>query len=65
MSLPDYNDLHREHEARLQRELDRLPVCCECDQPIQSEKCFEFNGDLICPECLKDYHEKNTEDFTH
>ncbi len=51
------------YAAEQERKLDELPKCCECDHPIQTEKCFEFNGELMCPQCLKDYHEKWTEDF--
>lgn len=61
--IPDYNDLHQEHEARQQRELDRLPKCCECDEPIQTDECYEINGELICPDCLKDNHRKLVEDY--
>lgn len=63
MYVPDYNDIHREHEARQHRALKRLPKCCECNQPIQDEKCFEFNGELVCPQCLVDNHRKNTDDY--
>ena len=62
-SIPDYNDLHREHEARLQREADKLPKCCECDQPIYTDECYEINGELICPQCLVDNHLKHTDDY--
>ena len=61
--IPDYTDLHREHEARQQRELDKLPKCCECDQPIQDDECYEINGELVCPQCLEDNHRKRTDDY--
>ena len=51
------------HDAEQQKQLEKLPRCSECDEPIQSEKCYEFNGELICPECLENYHEKETEDY--
>lgn len=59
------DDPHKDflrHDAEQQAELDRLPKCCECDQPIQTEKCYEFNDELICPECLEDNHRKWVED---
>ena len=43
--------------------LDKLPKCAECGEPIQDEECFEINGELICPECLKHNHRKWTEDY--
>lgn len=63
MSLPDYHDLWRAHEREREKELERLPVCCECDEPIQDEVCFEFDGELICLECLKENHKKHTDDY--
>lgn len=51
------------HEAEQERELKKLPKCCECDNPIQSEECYEINDELICPECLKDNHRKWVEDY--
>lgn len=50
------------HEAKLEAELAKRPVCCECDQHIQDEVCFEFNGEYICKQCLVDNHKKYTED---
>lgn len=51
------------HEAEKERELQRLPVCCECDKPIQSDECYEINDELICPDCLKDNHRKWVDDY--
>lgn len=51
------------HDAEQQRELDRLPRCAECDEPIQTEHCFEINDELICPECLMTNHRKWVEDY--
>ena len=52
-----------QHDAEQQEWLDKRPVCSECDHPIQDEKCYQFNGELICQNCLETYHEKWTEDF--
>ena len=52
------------YETQQQRKLDRLPKCSECDEPIQDERLIEFNGELICPQCLKENHIKWTEDYT-
>lgn len=51
------------YDRECQRELKKLPKCCECNQPIQTDECYEFNGELICPQCLVDNHEKRTEDY--
>lgn len=60
---PDNYDLYTAHEARQQRELERLPVCSECDNPIQTEKFFLINDEFICPQCLIDNYRKDTEDY--
>lgn len=61
--IPDYNDLLDRYEAEREREIEKLPICCECDNPIQTEDCYEFDGDLICPGCLNDYHRKSVDDY--
>ena len=63
MYIPDYNDLHHMHEVRQEREIARLPRCTECELPILDDECFEFNGDLICADCLNENHRKQTEDY--
>ncbi len=51
------------HDADEAKELSRLPVCVECDEPIQDEYCFEINGELVCIRCLRDNHRKFTDDY--
>ena len=51
------------YDAEQHRGLEKLPRCYECDEPIQSETCYEINGELICPECLENNHRKWVEDF--
>ena len=55
-------DFHR-HDEKQQSELDKFPRCSECDEPIQSETCYEINGELVCEECLENNHKKWVEDF--
>lgn len=50
-------------EAEQQKKLNKLPTCCECGEPIQDEECYEINGELICPKCLKENHLKFTDDY--
>ena len=61
--IPDSSDLFDKYDAERCASLDKLPVCSECDEPIQSEEMYEFNDEYICPECLKDNHRKWVEDF--
>jgi formylmethanofuran dehydrogenase subunit E len=51
------------YDAEQQSKLDKLPRCSECDEPIQSETCYEINGELICEGCLENNHKKWIEDF--
>ena len=51
------------HEAEQERELQKLPRCSECGHRIQTDECYEFDGELICPGCLKDNHKKWTDEY--
>jgi formylmethanofuran dehydrogenase subunit E len=55
---------HEEREDKAERWLSTLPICSECGEPIQDDECFEINGELVCPECLVEHHQRRTEDFT-
>ena len=62
MREDNYSQWER-HDAEMERQLARLPVCSECGEPIQDERCYNFDGELICQSCLENYHEVNTEDY--
>jgi formylmethanofuran dehydrogenase subunit E len=47
----------------LDAQLEKYPVCAECGERIQDDECYEFDGQLICSECLKDNHRRWTEDY--
>ena len=32
-----------------------LPLCSECEKPIEDEFCFVINGEPICEECMEQY----------
>lgn len=40
-----------------------LPRCCECDEAIQDDFCYEINGETICEKCLTENHRKPTTQF--
>lgn len=42
------------HDFQQQKELEQLPRCSECDEPI-TEYGYLINDEMICPECM-DYH---------
>lgn len=54
MNCPDNYDAFVRHEAEQEKELNRLPRCCQCDHPIQQEDAVYINGEYICDECLED-----------
>lgn len=58
MRIPDYNELLDRHEAEQQRQLDKLPKCDYCGEPIADDFLYDINGDVICEECLKDNFRK-------
>ena len=53
--VPDVYDQWERHEQKQQSEMDKLPECCYCDEPIQDEYCYEINDELICVECLNEH----------
>ena len=63
MYIPDNYDLFKQHDAQQQAELDKLPVCSECGEPIQSETCYEIDGGLVCEDCLENNHKRWVEDY--
>lgn len=58
---------HLRHEDRLYEALIQRPKCCCCEEPIQDDDLFDFDGELVCPECVIDYindnHKKRTVDY--
>lgn len=46
-----------------EQELERLPRCSECHERIYDQRLYDFDGTLICRECLIENHEKKTENY--
>ena len=42
-------------DAEQQRNLDRLPECADCGNPIQDETAFYINCEWICEDCMDFY----------
>ena len=61
--VPDNYDAFEEHEREQDEELEGLPKCSECREPIQEDMCYDFDGDLICEDCLKQNHKVWTENY--
>lgn len=43
------------YDADQNRKLERLPVCADCDNPIQDERAYYYNGEWICEDCMSTY----------
>jgi hypothetical protein len=55
---------HLRHEDRLYEALIQRPRCECCDEHIQDDELYDFDGTIVCPSCLVDYlndnHKKQT-----
>lgn len=51
------------YDSEQQRQLEKLPVCDCCDEPIQDDYCYEIGDELFCEECMNDTFRKHTENF--
>lgn len=61
--IPDNYSQFAYRERRQQRELDERPACSICENPIQDDKCYNINGELICASCMDEHFSVNTEDY--
>jgi len=57
--LADFNA----HMCEQERQLNKLPKCYECGEPITDEFCYEINDECVCEKCLNDNHRKLVEDI--
>lgn len=58
----DNYDLFLSHERQQETELKRLPLCCCCDERIQSEDLYDIDGSLYCEDCMKNF-KHSTENY--
>jgi formylmethanofuran dehydrogenase subunit E len=63
MNIPDNYDRWKQYDAEQQEQLDKLPKCEHCEEPIQSNYYFEIEGAIICEDCLNDNFRKDVEDY--
>lgn len=61
--MDDYNSLYDKHEEEQERQLSKLPRCCECGNRIQEDKLFDVFGDLYCESCMEKEFMKSTDDY--
>lgn len=53
------------HDMERVAALERLPICCICNEPIQDEYLYDINDEFFCECCMNRYFQKRTEDFTY
>ena len=46
------------YDAEQQKEIEKLPRCSECDEPIQDDEAYYINDEWICDECMKQYRKE-------
>ena len=63
MWCEDNYDRWEQYEAELEKELDKLPKCAWCGNPIQDETLFDICGELYHEECVEYLFKKPTEDY--
>ena len=63
MNVPDNYDRWEQHDAEQQAELDKLPECCYCEEPIQQEFAIYINDEWYCDNCLETHFRKEVEDY--
>lgn len=49
-----------EYDRKRTRRVMLRPRCDECDEYIQDDELYDFDGKLICSECLIENHLKST-----
>lgn len=42
-------------DAEQNKRLEQLPVCADCDNPIQDYEAFYIHGEWICESCMDSY----------
>ena len=52
----DNYDLWGNHDRERERELQKLPKCDECGEPIQDDHYYQIGNQKICPGCLENYY---------
>ena len=63
MRLEDNLDRFERYDAEQERQLQKLPICDKCKNPIQQEKAVYYNDQWICEECESDFWNDIREDF--
>lgn len=63
MNIPDNYDLWEDHEREQAKQLEKLPVCEVCGEPIQDDHLYLINDEFVCSDCLERDFKKRTDDY--
>lgn len=61
--MMDAYDLWRQHDDAMEAELEKLPVCSHCGEPIQDDYYFEIDGEIYCEEHMVELFRKDTDSY--
>lgn len=50
-------------DAEQTAELERLPVCADCGEPVQNDHYYLINDEVICPNCLESGYRKDIDEY--
>lgn len=51
------------YDAEQAREMEKLPICEDCGEPITEDHFYEINDVYICPNCLEAGYRREIEDY--
>ena len=64
MQIPDNLDHFERYDAEQERQLQKLPVCTYCGEPVQDDFLYLINDEIMCMDCLNDHFRKDVDDFS-
>ena len=50
-------------DAEQTAQLERLPVCADCGEPMQDDHYYLINDEVICPDCLESGYRKDIDEY--
>ena len=59
----DNYQLWERHEFEIEKEIEKLPICDYCHQPITEEHFYNVLGSFYCDHCMKEEFRVLTDDF--
>lgn len=61
--IPDNYDAYKRHEAEQEAARELLPECSYCGDKIEDEFLTDFDGTLLCDDCLSKHYRKRTANY--